>query len=169
MLAATVKIGSKNFVQVEILQAIKTRLDHLPAKQKTMLEFKDAAAFLYSGIKNAVQKNYSKDEIQQIIIKEGWSITQNSFRYLWSLFLSEDEKPSKKRTYVRSGGKTKTPKSNSPIETIESNIADKENVVISQDSLSSEIHTSSKDNAFSYKTNPISDAHFNITPDTEDL
>ena len=110
MLATTVRIGGKIFVQIEVLQAIKSRLDHLPAKQKTSLDFKDAAMFLYPGIKGAVQKNYTKDEILQIIIKEGWEITQNSFRYLWSLFLSEDENPSKRKPYVKSVRKNKTDK-----------------------------------------------------------
>jgi hypothetical protein len=184
VLAATVKVGGRNFVQVEVLQAIKTHLDHLPAKQKTMLEFRDAAVFLYPCIKGAVQKNYTKDEILQIIIKEGWEITQNSFRYLWSLFLSEDENPSKKKSHVRSAGKTKAEKSNSAIEgnknnapesleTISVPVADKENDETNEASLSPEILTSSKNNAASDKndtdTQPQSSAHFELSPDTEDL
>ena len=84
-------------VQMEVLQSIKSKMDHLPEKQKTMLDFRDAALFLYPCIKAALQKNYTKDEILQIIIKEGWSLTQNSFRYLWSFFLSEDEHYGKKK------------------------------------------------------------------------
>ena len=102
MLAATAKIGSKHLVQVEVLQSIRSQLEQLPAKQKTMLDFRDAVAFLYPGIKDAVQKNYSKDEILQIIVNAGWAITHNSFRYLWSLFLSEDENPCKKKSAHKS-------------------------------------------------------------------
>ena len=68
MLAATAKIGSKHFVQVEVLQSIRSQLEQLPAKQKTMLDFRDAVAFLYPGIKDAVQKNYSKDEIVGLLL-----------------------------------------------------------------------------------------------------
>ena len=102
MLTATAKIGSKQFVHVDVLQSIRSQLDQLPAKQKTMLNFRDAAAFLYPGLKGAVQKNYSKDEILQIIVNAGWAITHNSFRYLWSLFLSEDEAPCKKKSVAKS-------------------------------------------------------------------
>ncbi len=105
MLAATAKIGSKNFIHVDVLQAIRSQLEQLPAKQKTMLEFRDAVAFLYPGLKGAVQKNYSKDEILQVIVKAGWEITHNSFRYLWSLFLSEDETSCKRKSAPKSAGK----------------------------------------------------------------
>lgn len=107
MLAATVKIGAKHFVHVEVLQAIKSKMDHLPVKPKTMLDFRDAALFLYPCIKTALQKNYTKDEILQIIVKEGWELTQNSFRYLWSFFLSEDENCEKKKSAPKSHSKEK--------------------------------------------------------------
>jgi len=162
MLAATTKIGGKIFVQVEVLQAIKSRIDNLPAKQKTMLEFKEAVAFLYPCIKNAVQKNYSKDEILQIIVKEGWEITQNSFRYLWSLFLSEDENPRKRRPYVKSIRKIKTEKNKSDIEINKNILADKDTTMNDTSSLSQVPPTSSK-------VNTDSSAYFVIQPDTEDL
>ncbi len=78
MLAATAKIGLKHFIQVDVLQSIRSQLEQLPAKQKTMLDFRDAVAFLYPSIKDAVQKNYSKDKILQIIVNAGWAITHNS-------------------------------------------------------------------------------------------
>ena len=69
-----------------------------------MLNFKDAVAILYPGLKGSVQKNYSKDEILQGIVKAWWEITHNSFRYLWSLFLSEDETSGKRKSAPKAAG-----------------------------------------------------------------
>ena len=60
MLAATAKIGSKHFIQVEVLQSIRSQLEQLPAKQKTMLDFRDAVAFLYPALKTLFRKTTLK-------------------------------------------------------------------------------------------------------------
>ena len=162
MVAATVKVGGKIFVQIDVLQAIKARLDGLPVKQKTSLNLNDAVMFLYPGIKGAVQKHYTKDEILQIIINEGWKITQNSFRYLWSIFLSENGNSNKRKPYVKSVRKIK---GKTAIDTNESDIAVKDNATINDASLSSEVMTAAKSNAASSSNN----GHFDLIPDTEDL
>ena len=165
MVAATVKVGGKIFVQIEVLQAIKARLDGLPTKQKTSLNLNDAVMFLYPGIKGAVQKHYTKDEILQIIINEGWKITQNSFRYLWSIFLSEDGNSNKRKPYVKSVRKIKAEKTNSAIESNKNNIAVKNNAAVNEASLSSKVMAIDENNVASANSN----AHFDLMPDTEDL
>ena len=187
MLAATVKIGSKNFVHMEVLQSIKSKMDRLPDKPKTMLDFRDAALFLYPCIKAALQKNYTKDEILQIIIKEGWELTQNSFRYLWSFFLSEDEHYGKKKYSPKSASKEKRttskanvrhssgnpnvdllqndeilnePKNDAYISITESSNLDNEN---------NEIRGSTDEKLLPESSNQVQSAHFDIPPDTEDL
>ena len=169
MVSSTAKIGGRIFVKAEVLQAIKSRLDGLPVKEKTTFDFKDAAMFLYSGIKNAVQKNYTKEEIQQIIVKEGWLITQNSFRYLWILFLSEDENPRKRKPYVRSVKKIRADKTNLDVGTDKSNATIKDNIAIDGASLPSEFMSAAENNGLSYKSDTNSNAHFDLPPDTEDL
>ena len=191
VLAATVKIGSKNFVHMEVLQSIKSKMDHLPEKQKTMLDFRDAALFLYPCIKAALQKNYTKDEILQIIIKEGWSLTQNSFRYLWSFFLSEDEHYGKKKYSPKSASKEKrtTSKANvrhssenpdvdllqsdeilneqkndADISITESSTLDNEKNEIQGSTNEKLLPENSQENS-----NQTQSAHFDIPPDTEDL
>ena len=188
MLAATVKIGSKNFVHMEVLQSIKSKMDHLPDKPKTMLDFRDAALFLYPCIKAALQKNYTNDEILQIIIKEGWELTQNSFRYLWSFFLSEDENYSKKKSGSKSVSKERRtiPKHN--LKQNISNIQENRNIELIHDSdkpensnpdnahaanEATEMQSSTEENSTSENSEEISkqthSAHFELTPDTEDL
>lgn len=108
MSAAVAKIGSRYFINAEILQNIGTELEKLPKKEKTMFEFKDAAAFLCPFFKSAIQKNYTKEDILQVIVKTGWSITHSSFKYLWSLFLLENEIPSKKKPSSRPVAKQKS-------------------------------------------------------------
>ena len=39
--------------------------------------------------------------------KVGWSITHNTFKYFWSLFLLEEESSSKKKSASKSAGKIK--------------------------------------------------------------
>ena len=148
MVAATVKVGGKIFVQIEVLQAIKARLDGLPTKQKTSLNLNDAVMFLY-----------------QIIINEGWNITQNSFRYLWSIFLSEDGNSNKRKPYVKSVRKIKAEKTNSAIESNKNNIAVKNNAAVNEASLSSKVMAIDENNVASANSN----AHFDLMPDTEDL
>lgn len=184
MLAATAKIGSKHFVQVEVLQSIRSQLEQLPAKQKTMLDFRDAVAFLYPGIKDAVQKNYSKDEILQIIVNAGWAITHNSFRYLWSLFLSEDESPCKKKSAHKSITKERRDVSRGAVKKNNNDVpanldaaSDVQEEITKTDShehsmtneaivSANEISTPDND-----KINPIrqNSAHFELPPDSDDL
>ena len=162
MVAATVKVGGKIFVQIDVLQAIKARLDGLPVKQKTSLNLNDAVMFLYPGIKGAVQKHYTKDEILQTIINGGWEITQNSFRYLWSIFLSENGNSNKRKPYVKSVKKIKVKTS---IGTDGSNIAAKDSAAINTAPLSSEMMTIAKSNV----SHSHNSSNFDLMPDTEDL
>ena len=96
MLAATAKIGSKYLVNIDILKALGAEIEQLPEKEKVMFDFKSAVAFLRPFLELAIKKNYTKDEIFQLMGKVGWSITQNTFKYFWSLFLLEEEASAKK-------------------------------------------------------------------------
>ena len=195
MLAATVKIGSKNFVHMEVLQSIKSTMDHLPVKPKTMLDFKDAALFLYPCIKTALQKNYTKDEILQIIVKEGWELTQNSFRYLWSFFLSEYDNYGKKKSSPKSASKEKRAASKNKAKLNVNNSSENPNVNFSLDyeklneqadndenstpdnsninNEANEIQISAEEKSpsGSYEENSSQQqsARFELPPDTEDL
>ena len=101
MLAATAKIGSKYLVHVEILKALGAELENLPEKEKVMFDFKSAVVFLRPFLELAIKKNYTKDEIFQLMGKVGWSITQNTFKYFWSLFMLEEETSGKKKSITR--------------------------------------------------------------------
>ena len=107
MLAATAKIGAKYLVNIDILKALGAEIEQLPEKEKVMFDFKSAVAFLRPFLELAIKKNYTKDEIFQLIGKVGWSITQNTFKYFWSLFLLEEESSAKKKSVSKSAGKIK--------------------------------------------------------------
>ena len=186
MLAATAKIGSKYLVHVEILKALGTELENLPEKEKVMFDFKSAVVFLRPFLELAIKKNYTKDEIFQLMGKVGWSITQNTFKYFWSLFLLEEETSGKKKSI------TKTPKK-SKISTAITSVEDNElQSLNNQDNAEQLNKTEISDfntqtsNAVGDKTqmsfnetlksekiaeNPTqkSSAHFDLPPDTEDL
>ena len=107
MLAATAKIGAKYLVNIDILKALGAEIEQLPEKEKVMFDFKSAVAFLRPFLELAIKKNYTKDEIFQLMGKVGWSITQNTFKYFWSLFLLEEEASGKKKSASKSAGKIK--------------------------------------------------------------
>ncbi len=107
MLATTAKIGAKYLVNIDILKALGAEIEQLPEKEKVMFDFKSAVAFLRPFLELAIKKNYTKDEIFQLMGKVGWSITQNTFKYFWSLFLLEEESSAKKKSASKSPGKIK--------------------------------------------------------------
>ena len=195
MLAATAKIGSKYLVHIEILKAFGAEVEKLPDKEKVMLDFKSAVVFLRPFLELAVKKNYTKDEIFQIMVKVGWRITQNTFKYFWSLYLLEEENFGQKRSNHKSARKTKT-------ETSRTNVG--QNEIKSLEVLSSDFspdkrkineHSSEEENShvdvqkFTPETNELqtsvnenleagksgenstqqNSAHFDLPPDTEDL
>ena len=188
MIAATAKIGSKYFINVEVLQHIGSELEKLPKKEKTMFEFKDAAAFLHPFFKLAIQKNYTKEDILQIIVKAGWAITQNSFKYLWSLFLLVDESSGKKKpapkqlpqSHVRKGKSNASenaatdfvPKHDYELETSDEEKYETETSLHEPEILNASKHDT-KDSQLSGKpaANPQqpNNAHFDLPPDTDDL
>ena len=147
--------------------------------------------FFIRALKRHCKKNYTKDEILQIIIKEGWSLTQNSFRYLWSFFLSEDEHYGKKKYSPKSASKEKrtTSKANvrhssenpdvdllqsdeilneqkndADISITESSTLDNEKNEIQGSTNEKLLPENSQENS-----NQTKSAHFDIPPDTEDL
>ena len=115
MLAATTKIGSKYLVHIEILKALGAELENLPEKEKVMFDFKSAVVFLRPFLELAIKKNYTKDEIFQIMGKVGWHITQNTFKYFWSLFTLEEEASNKKKPNTKSAGKGKSEHAHSTV------------------------------------------------------
>ena len=179
MLAATAKIGSKYLVHVEILKALGTELENLPEKEKVMFDFKSAVVFLRPFLELAIKKNYTKDEIFQLMGKVGWSITQNTFKYFWSLFMLEEETSGKKKSITKTPKKSKI---STAITSVEDNVLQSLN---NQDNAESDFNTQTS-NAVGDKTqmsfnetlksekiaeNPTkkSSAHFDLPPDTEDL
>ncbi len=191
MLAATTKIGSKYLVHIEILKALGTELENLPEKEKVMFDFKSAVVFLIPFLELAIKKNYTKDEIFQIMGKVGWHITQNTFKYFWSLFTLEEETSNKKKPNPTSAGKEKSEHAHSSVkqnehksqETIDAVLANHEaqsqgsefskpeaqNLNAAKNEAQApenENHNEEKSTAISTQQNS---AHFPLPPDTEDL
>lgn len=191
MLAATTKMGSKYLVHVEILKAVGAEIEKLPQKEKVMLDFKSAVVFLRPFLELAIKKNYTKDEIFQIMSKVGWSLTQNTFKYFWSLYLLEEENSGKRKTNPKSAGKAKTETSRSngrgsKIHSLDLPILDfsPDEHKINETQNSNSDATSSNTEANELQT-PLSEhdeaeksaeistqqnsAHFDLPPDSEDL
>ena len=187
MLAAIAKIGSKYLVHVEILKALGAELENLPEKEKVMFGFKSAVVFLRPFLELAIKKNYTKDEIFQLMGKVGWSITQNTFKYFWSLFMLEEETSGKKKSITKTPKKSKI---STAITSVEENELQSLNNQIPASSIDdeqlNETETSKTSNAVGDKNQmsfnetsksekiaenpaPKSSARFDLPPDTEDL
>lgn len=191
MLAATTKIGSKYLVHIEILKALGAELENLPEKEKVMFDFKSAVVFLRPFLELAIKKIYTKDEIFQIMGKVGWHITQNTFKYFWSLFTLEEEASNKKKPNTKSAGKGKSEHAHSTVrqnehksqETIDAVLANHEaqsqgsefskpeaqNLnAAKNEAQAPENENPNEEKSTANSTQPNS-AHFILPPDTEDL
>ena len=191
MLAATTKIGSKYLVHIEILKALGAELENLPEKEKVMFDFKSAVVFLRPFLELAIKKNYTKDEIFQIMGKVGWHITQNTFKHFWSLFTLEEEASNKKKPNTKSAGKGKSEHAHSTVrqnehksqETIDAVLANHEaqsqgsefskpeaqNLnAAKNEAQAPENENPNEEKSTANSTQPNS-AHFILPPDTEDL
>ena len=91
------KVGSKYFGHVEILKAFGAELEKLPKKEKILYDFKSAIAFLRPFLELAIEKNYTKDEIFDLMGKVGWKMNRNTFKHFWNIYLLEEENSGKKK------------------------------------------------------------------------
>ena len=182
------KIGSKYFVHVEILKAFSAELEKLPAKEKILFDFRSAIDFLRPFLELALEKNYTKDEIFELMGKVGWSMTRNAFRYFWSLFLTEEENSGRKKNhYEKSSKKSKTETSATKAQkgkpelsygfsadTDENETQNQDLPVQESDADTTSTQESSNKSYgfhkfFGKSTPNTSNAYFEVKPDTEDL
>ena len=180
------KIGSKYLVRVEILKAFSTELEKLPVKEKILFDFRSAIDFLRPFLELALEKNYTKDEIFELMGKVGWDMTRNTFKYFWSLFLTEEENSGKKKNRSKkSSAKSKVEAPNANIEKNQPELsygfsADEDGTqnqdlpVQESDADTTSTQASSNKNYGFHKflgknTQNTNDAYFEIKPDTEDL
>ena len=180
------KIGSKYFVHVEILKAFSAELEKLPAKEKILFDFRSAIDFLRPFLELALEKNYTRDEIFELMGKVGWNMTQNAFRYFWSLFLTEEENSGRKKNHSEKSSKksktetagTKTQKGKPELSygfSADEGVTQNQDLPV-QDSDADTTSTQESSNKgygfhkfFGKNTSHSSNAYFEIEPDTEDL
>lgn len=180
------KIGSKYLVHVEILKAFSAELEKLPAKEKILFDFRSAIDFLRPFLELALEKNYTRDEIFELMGKVGWNMTRNTFKYFWSLFLTEEENAGKKKNRPKkSSVKSKTETSDANAEKNQPELSygfsEDESTAQEQDlpvpkpdaDTTSTQASPNKDYGFhkffGKNTSSTSNAYFEVKPDTEDL
>ena len=83
------KIGSKIFVVRQVVEKSHTMLVELPEKEKSLFELPEAVSVLYPDISEAFQKNYTQEEITDILRSAGWVLKDRNLKYLWKLFRAE--------------------------------------------------------------------------------
>ena len=83
------KIGSKIFVVRQVVEKSHTMLVELPEKEKSLFELPEAVSVLYPDISEALQKNYTQEEITDILRSAGWVLKDRNLKYLWKLFRAE--------------------------------------------------------------------------------
>lgn len=185
------KTGSKYSVSIETLKAFGAEIEKLPVKEKISYDIKEAVTFLRPFLDLAVEKNYTKDEILGLMKKIGWSISHNTFKYLWSLYLLEKENSDgKKKTSKKASKKIKAENSKeniSPnekdlsyglsVEDVEENKNENEtqeqNFEVQATNADTETNSEQKNKNGIYERLKSAwqgnSAHFEVTPDTENL
>ena len=180
------KIGSKYFVHVEILKAFSAELEKLPAKEKILFDFRSAIDFLRPFLELALEKNYTKDEIFELMGKVGWNMTQNAFRYFWSLFLTEEENSGRKKNHSeKSSKKSKTETSTTKAQkgkpelsygfSEDESTAQEQDLPVQESDADTTSTQASSNKSYGFhkffgkNTSSTNNAYFEVKPDTEDL
>lgn len=187
MSSSVKKIGSKYLVHVDILKAFRAELEKLPPKEKILFDFKSAVDFLRPFLELAVEKNYTKDEIFELMGKVGWRITRNKFKQFWSFYLLEDENSGKKKGHSKKLIKSETSNENfqkgksdlsydfSADEINDENEIKDSNVDVQESQTETNLSQKNADEKheskkFSSVKNWLSgNPYFSVMPDTEDL
>lgn len=185
-------------INLEILEKIRALLRSLPEKQKTRYATKEAVGFLYEEIQSALNKNYSMEEISELLRSSGWEIQENSLKYFWRLFRHEEKRndtsTSKdlKRLKSKKDEKKLTPKRQKNKQNEEDHKAETESADLLSNALNSTENMSQKGkrekssikrhskvtgNSGSGDVEEVSeecspkakDVHFELPPDTEEL
>lgn len=140
----------------------------------------------------AVEKNYTKDDIFELMGKVGWRITSNKFKQFWSFYLLECENSGKKKNHAKksfekiksetSGENSQKDNSdlsydfsNSNNEINDENGIKDSNVDVQESNTETNLSQKNADEKHEFKKfssvkNWLSgNSYFSVTPDTEDL
>lgn len=184
MLAGITKNGPKTFIHIDALETIYSKLQALPVKRKTEFDLRDAVEFLSPAILEAVEKNYTKEDIFNVIGSSGWEITQATWRYVWNIIRANKNISRKKKVSLKNVSKkadntlSYVKKSHSKLSIDTNNYSENKSQSDIKESASQDKNSESKDvinntkqaetinnNAFQSQSR----AHFIVHPDTEDL
>ena len=184
MLAGITKNGPKTFIHIDALESIYSKLQALPAKRKTEFDLRDAVEFLSPAILEAVEKNYTKEDIFNVIGSSGWEITQATWRYIWSIIRANENISRRKKVSLKNVSKkagntlSYAKKSHSKLSIDTNNYSENKSQSDIKESASQDKNSESEDvinhaeqaetvnnNAFQSQSR----AHFIVHPDTEDL
>lgn len=176
-------------IGLEILEKIRALLRSLPEKQKTRYATREAVGFLYEEIQSALNKNYSMEEISELLRSSGWEIQENSLKYFWRLFRHKEKRndtsTSKdlKRLKSKKDEKKLTPKRQKNKQNEEDHKAETQSADLLSNALNSTEDASQKKEKekISIKKHPKItvnsgsgdveklNVHFELPPDTEEL
>ena len=192
MLAATSNGCPKGLVAFETLEAVHTKIVALPVKEKKFFKTREAVAYLFQDIHDAiVNKNYTIEDISQSFVSAGWLISQTSLKQFWRFFraytesynnstISTDKKERNEhaKTVTRKRKNLPSGKSDFAIETTSNDTKISSAVNQNNSSEMSEISSheqekiaslSSDENMNTDSVQPQNSAHFDLPPDSEDL
>lgn len=176
-------------IGLEILEKIRALLRSLPEKQKTRYATREAVGFLYEEIQSALNKNYSMEEISELLRSSGWEIQENSLKYFWRLFRHEEKRNDTstsnnlKRLKLKKDAKKLTPKKQKNKQNEEDHKAETQSADLLSNALNSTEDASQKKEKekISIKKHPKItvnsgsgdveklNVHFELPPDTEEL
>ena len=177
MLAGITKIGSRTCIHIDTLESLYSKLQGLPLKKKTLYFLRDAVAFLYPAISEALGKNYTKEDIFTVLEDSGLEFNQGTWEYLWSIVRANKNISNRKKIPVKHASK-KQGKSLSQVQKTQAETnscvenQSFSDIKESQISVENDNKTQNKFVSATVQNGNLqsqSSAYFDMPPDTEDL
>ena len=160
----SVSVSAAALFDINGLKTILTELINLPPKPKTQYVLIEAESFLHKKVRSTLKKNYTKAEIDNLFLRAGWS--EEEIKLFWKFYERRENATEHKKTAPKRAASVKTK-------------------VISHEDIQDNISTpqSSQEIALPHKREdseltvqsvteiqqPLSGAHFELQPDTDDI
>ena len=100
------KRSSRTFYSSQVVEEAHLQISALPPKPKTQFDMLETVIYLRPDIIDAFEKNYTQEEVTVILRKVGIVSKDPNLRHFWRLFQAEDKnlKP-KKNASLKAAGK----------------------------------------------------------------
>ena len=174
-----IRNGQKPLVSLQFLDKVKAHLRGLPEKPKELFELPEAANYIRKDITSALHKNYTQNDLSDVFFSLGWPQDDNSIDSFWRAYRSlirniESQKLMAKSLdeydikYSKEGTKKKRIPA-SKMKDVEASAVTNALLPQAEKTQKKEVKDTASANPDAQPTIQQSGAHFELSPDTEDI